>query len=134
VPTVFLSHAAADKPLVDDLKQMIQSAVGLGPGEFFYSSDKASGIPAGSGFVEYIRTKMQDATFVVSVITPAFRESEFCLAELGAVWVAADKDEWSRANSIHRDWIDTLPADTRVNAWAPRIAHNLSAQREQAQQ
>jgi hypothetical protein len=92
VPTVFLSHAAADKPLIDDLKQMIQSAVGVAPGEFFYSSGKGTGIPPGQNFVEFIRDEMEGATFVITVITPAFRESEFCLAELGAVWLAADKE------------------------------------------
>ena len=91
MPKIFISHAAADKHLVDDLKQMIQTAVGLAPGEFFYSSGKGTGVPAGHNFVEYIRDEIDDATFVVSVVTPAFRESEFCLAELGAVWVSVGK-------------------------------------------
>lgn len=92
VHKVFLSHAAADKALVDDLKTMVQSAIGLAPGEFFYSSGKGTGIPAGQNFVDHIRDEMDGATFVVSIITPSFRESEFCLAELGAVWLLADKD------------------------------------------
>src|ERR1700740_1478164 len=89
---VFLSHASADEPLIDSLKTMLQSGIGLGPAEVFYSSEKGTGIPAGSNFVDYIRDKMQDAGFVVAVITPAYLESEFCLAELGAVWALADKD------------------------------------------
>lgn len=89
---MFLSHAASDKALVDDLKWLIQTAVGLAPSEFFYSSGMGTGIPAGRSFVEHIRDEMAGSTFVVAVMTPAFRESEFCLAELGAVWLAADKD------------------------------------------
>jgi len=92
VPRVFLSHAAVDKPLIDDLKTMLQRAIGVQPSEFFYSSGRGTGVPAGENFVEYIRSMMVDSTFVVAVITPAFRNSEFCLAELGAVWLAADKD------------------------------------------
>lgn len=92
VPRVFLSHAAVDKALVDDLKTMLQRAVGLHPDEFFYSSGKGTGVPAGRNFVEYIRSQMDDSAFVIAVITPAFRSSEFCLAELGAVWLATDKD------------------------------------------
>jgi hypothetical protein len=34
MPKVFLSHAAGDKPIVDDLKQMIQTGLGLARGEF----------------------------------------------------------------------------------------------------
>jgi len=92
MPTVFLSHAAADKPLVDDLKTMLQTAIGLGPDEFFYSSGAGTGVPTGQNFVEYIRSSLDGATFVLAVITPSFRGSEFCLAELGAVWLAADKN------------------------------------------
>src|SRR5277367_709096 len=92
MPTLFISHAAADSALAEDVKIMIQKAVGLGPNRIFFSSGAGTGIPAGRNFVEYIREKMDAATFVASIITPAFRESEFCLAELGAVWVAADKD------------------------------------------
>jgi hypothetical protein len=91
MPVVFLSHAASDKALVDDVKNMIQTSVGIAPGEIFYSSGKGTGIPSGANFVDYIKEKMRAATFVVAVITPAYRESEFCLAELGAVWLAADK-------------------------------------------
>jgi hypothetical protein len=92
MPQVFLSHAATDKPLIDDLKIMLQTAIGLGPGDFFYSSGAGTGVSAGQNFVDYIRTSLGDSTFVVAVITPSFRSSEFCLAELGAVWLTADKD------------------------------------------
>lgn len=71
---------------------MIQAAVGVHPDEIFISSDPGSGIPAGNNFVDYIRSQMRDATFVVAVISPAYKESEFCLAELGAVWLKADRD------------------------------------------
>ncbi len=51
-----------------------------------------TGVPAGQKPVDYIRTSHGDSTFVAAVITPSFRSTEFCLAELGAVWLAADKD------------------------------------------
>jgi TIR domain len=89
---VFLSHAAADKPLADDLKTFIQTSVGLPPSEIFYTSGKGTGIPNGQPFVQYIGEKMRASAFVIAVITPAYLESQFCLAELGAVWVTADKD------------------------------------------
>ncbi|HYJ00336.1 MAG TPA: toll/interleukin-1 receptor domain-containing protein [Thermoleophilaceae bacterium] len=87
---VFISHAAADKTLADDVKVLLQTGIGVAPGEIFYSSHKGTGVPAGANFVEYIRDQMAGPTLVIAVITPAFRDSEFCLAELGAVWLAAD--------------------------------------------
>jgi hypothetical protein len=89
---VFLSHASVDKPLVDELKTMLQTALGLAPGDIFYSSGRGTGVPTGDSFREYIRDRMEEADFVVAVITPSYRHSEFCLAELGAVWYARDKD------------------------------------------
>lgn len=90
--SVFISHAAVDKPLVDDVKTMIQTAVGLSPTEIFYSSSAGSGIPAGKNFVAHMADRMRGAGFVVAVITPAYLESRFCLAELGAVWYSEDKE------------------------------------------
>lgn len=90
--SVFINHASVDRALVDDVQGMIQRGVGLSADDFFYSSGDGTGVPAGHNFVDYIREQMQGSTFVVSIITPAFRESEFCLAELGAVWLAANKD------------------------------------------
>jgi hypothetical protein len=90
--TVFVSHASADRALVDGLTTMLQTAIGLGPHQLFYTSGRGTGVPPGKNFVEYIRDQIRSTTFVVAVITEAFRDSEFCLAELGAVWVSADKD------------------------------------------
>jgi hypothetical protein len=44
---IFISHAARDKPLIDALKTMLATAVGLNPTEIFYSSGAGTGIPAG---------------------------------------------------------------------------------------
>jgi hypothetical protein len=71
---------------------MFGKAVGLNPTEIFYSSGAGTGIPAGKNFVEHMRDEMKDSSFVVAIITPAYLESDFCLAELGAVWFAAEKD------------------------------------------
>lgn len=91
MPKVFISHAAADKPLVDAVHAMVQGAIGLQPGkELFYSSGAGTGVLAGKNFVQYIRDEMDGWTFVVAVITPSFVQSAFCLAELGAIWMAAD--------------------------------------------
>lgn len=89
---LFISHAAADRALADALKDMVATSVGIHPGEIFYSSGSGTGIPGGRNFVEYIRDEMEDATYVLSVITPSYLASEFCLAELGAVWYSADKE------------------------------------------
>jgi hypothetical protein len=86
VHEIFLSHAAADRALTDDLKRMLQASIGLAPDDFFFSSGVGTGVPTGESFIDYIRQAMRDAQLVVAVITPAYAQSPFCLAELGATW------------------------------------------------
>lgn len=90
--SIFISHAVADKALIDSLGELVALGVGLNPSEIFYSSGAGTGIPAGKNFVEHIRDEMRDASFVLAVITPNSLRSEFCMAELGAVWYATDKE------------------------------------------
>ena len=92
MPSVFISHAAVDKPLIDDFKSMIQEAVGINPTEIFYASSVGSGIPAGMNFVEYMAQRMREAGAVISIITPAYLDSTFCLRQLGAVWYSTGKN------------------------------------------
>lgn len=89
---VFISHAAVDQPLVNDLRTLIAGTIGLQPGqELFQSSGAGTGVPAGEDFVDYIREQMDSSTFVIAVITASFLQSAFCLAEFGAVWLAAEE-------------------------------------------
>lgn len=108
MPKVFISHAAADKALINDLRAMLQGTIALQPGEdLFYSSGPGTGVPAGKNFIEYIRHEMEGSTFVIAVITPSFLASAFCLAELGAVWLAAeDKSFFPVSLSIDRGDLD----------------------------
>lgn len=117
MPSVFISHAAADKALVDEVKAMIQEAVGLNPTEIFYSSSAGSGIPAGRDFVGHIREEMRDAGFVVAVITPVYLESKFCLAELGAVWYADDKAFFPLCIAVDYDELEA----TLLGVQVPRL-------------
>jgi TIR domain len=90
--SVFISHAVDDRSLVDPFQELLALGVGLNPAEIFYSSGAGTGIPAGKNFVQHIRDEMKGASFVVAVITPNSLRSEFCMAELGAVWYASDKE------------------------------------------
>jgi hypothetical protein len=87
--SLFLSHASTDQPLADAFLEMVQQAIGLAPDDIFYSSGKGTGVPAGAEFSSHIRDRLRAAPVVVALISPAFRASEFCLAELGAVWAGA---------------------------------------------
>ena len=114
MPKVFISHCSADEALVSDLGAMLQGAIGLQSGtELFYSSGPGSGVPAGKDFVEHIRQELRGSTFVVAVITPSFLQSTFCVAEFGAVWLAAEEKAFfpiSVSPIVRKQLSETLPS------------------------
>jgi hypothetical protein len=90
VKKVFLSHAAADKDLVDLFQTLLEQGIGVTHDEIFCTTLEGLGIPAGSpDFKEYIRNEMSDSQLVVALISANYYASPFCMCELGAVWVLA---------------------------------------------
>ncbi len=86
VPHLFISHASADKDLVDDFVDLLQTGVGLTHDQVFCTSLEGMDIPKGQDFIEFIHEKIQDPFLIIMVVTPSYYESSFCLCELGAAW------------------------------------------------
>ena len=84
---LFISHAQADKPLLDKFVDLLQTGLDISQKDIFCTSLEGLGIPRGQNFVSFIREKMADANFVIMMITPRYYESAFCLCELGATWI-----------------------------------------------
>ncbi len=87
---VFVSHADADKqialPFVDLLKN------GIGISGVFCSSSKGA-IPKGQFFVQYILSELLQAGCTISLLSPNYLKSQFCIAELGSAVVAQFKGQ-----------------------------------------
>lgn len=87
VPTkIFLSHAAADKQLVEVFETLLGKCLGLTSADIFCSSLEGQGVRKGVNFVDAIRQRVTEAEAVIALITPAYLDSAFCMAELGAAW------------------------------------------------
>ena len=84
---IFISHAASDKPLAS-LFERILIYSGVPRERLFYSSDRATGVPAGRGSREVLKEMLRDDPFVMEVITETFMTRPMCLMELGAAWVS----------------------------------------------
>jgi TIR domain len=88
---IFVSHAAIDKDSAHDLVDFLQLGMGVHPDRIFYSSMPGS-IPVGVDFVDHILKELKDAKLVLCLLSQAYIESQFCIAELGAARMAAFKD------------------------------------------
>jgi hypothetical protein len=87
VGRIFISHAVADKPLIDPFVDLLQTGLDISRKNIFCTSIEGMKIRPGKTFVEYIRQELTDSDYVIMVITAAYYESAFCLCELGATWV-----------------------------------------------
>jgi len=87
---VFLSHSHQDSELVQALEQFIESGTG-GAVELFNTSSRTQGIKPGADWVRAIDRSLETADVVLAVISDNYRDSEFCLVELGAAWALAKR-------------------------------------------
>ncbi|MBZ9975465.1 toll/interleukin-1 receptor domain-containing protein [Mesorhizobium sp. BR-1-1-10] len=83
---VFLSHSSADNDLVEAFETLLTQALGITSAQIFCSSLEGQGVPKGANFVDGIKAKVLAAKAVVALISPAYLDSAFCMAELGAAW------------------------------------------------
>lgn len=72
---LFISHAAADKKLADQLVDLLQTGVDVPRGQIFCTSLEGMGVPKGTTFVEWIRQELVDASLVIALITPNYFDS-----------------------------------------------------------
>lgn len=83
---IFLSHSTADTDLVEAFETLLTKALNITSESIFCSSLEGQGVKKGANFVDEIKGKATEAKAVVALLSPAYMESPFCLAELGAAW------------------------------------------------
>lgn len=87
MPGIFISHATRDQELVEAVVEFLLLGSGVSGDQIFYSSGAGTGVPAGARFNSYIRSRVEDSSLIVAIISPSFQESAFSTAEVGAAWV-----------------------------------------------
>jgi hypothetical protein len=86
--SVFLSHADPDKNIALSFVALLKNGTGIT--DVFCSSSKGA-IPNGQFFVHEILTKLNGADCTISLLSPSYFKSQFCIAELGSGMVAQFK-------------------------------------------
>lgn len=82
---IFISHATADKEIVEILIDLLED-IGLKSNQIFCSSFEGYGIPLGDDFLNRIKHELASDVLVLFIITNNFYESKVCLCEMGAAW------------------------------------------------
>lgn len=86
-PNIFISHCSADKKYGDALRNFI---IGLGVKnkQLVYTSHPLHKIPAGQNIYNYLRSRINNQTFMLFLFSKNYLDSTACLNEMGAAWLA----------------------------------------------
>lgn len=87
---VFISHSSQDVKLVQDFIELLRLGMNLTREEIFCTSLRGC-LHSGKDFIPEIKKRIYDCEAVIFLITKAYMDSQFCLAELGAAWALGQK-------------------------------------------
>lgn len=89
---IFISHAAADKKIADEVVDLLNTAMQINVTEdVFCSSVYGCNIPPGADFKRFIKEQIQTPQIVLLLVSEQYLASAFCLAEAGASWAMSHK-------------------------------------------
>lgn len=83
---IFISHAAADKPIIDEFVDLLQNGCDLQRKDIACTSIEGVDVGTGEKFVDWIQQNLKGARLVILFVTPNYLNSSFCIAEMGAAW------------------------------------------------
>lgn len=86
---IFISHASADKELADEVVDFLSLGLNLQSTDFFCTSLEGLGIPSGENFIDFIQDKLNKSMVMISLLSPNYYQSVFCVCELGASWITS---------------------------------------------
>jgi len=79
---LFVSHAVADKDIVDPFVNLLRLGCDIREKGIFCSS--LGGIPNGEYFVQTVLQNLKESKAAICIVSREYVKSQFCLAELGA--------------------------------------------------
>lgn len=86
-PVIFISHSSTDKKYGDALRNFI-TGLGVKKDQLVYTSHPLHKIPLNKNIYEYLRSRINNNTFMIFLWSNAYLRSSACLNEMGAAWLA----------------------------------------------
>lgn len=87
---IFISHATADKRVIERLFDLLNTGVGIVPDDIFCSNVEGAGITTGHKFAKWIKESLVDSELIVLVLSNNYYANNFCVAEMGAAWISGN--------------------------------------------
>lgn len=90
ITKIFISHSSADKNVVEELIELLES-IGLNSTQIFCSSFEGYGIDYGDNFLERIKSELDNNVLVLFLLSNNFYASPISLCEMGATWMKTNQ-------------------------------------------
>jgi hypothetical protein len=85
---VFVSHSSHDAEVITEfVDRILVAGIGIEKETIFYTSGLRKPIRIGADFRESIREGIHDCKVFICLSSQKYKESQICIAELGAAWV-----------------------------------------------
>lgn len=90
---IFLSHSYRDKDIANRIiEKLIIKIFDIDKQtDIFFTSKRETGIESSINWRNKIKSNLQECDIFIALITTNFKESEMCLAEIGAAWALNKK-------------------------------------------
>ncbi len=88
--TIFISHSVNDREIaIAFVDLIILGGIGVPIDQVFCVSTDGTKIKSGKDWRDDIKDSLTSAKIIILIITPNYKESEFCLCEMGAAWMTS---------------------------------------------
>ena len=90
---IFISHSSKDAEIVNVfVNTILCNGLGLSKqNDIFCTSADGLGIKSGEDFKLRIKCELENASAVIQILSPEYKNSEVCLNEMGAAWILNSK-------------------------------------------
>lgn len=89
---IFISHSSKDVEIVNAFVDLIlQNGLSVSINDIFCTSTDGAEIKSGDDWRNAIRDNLLSSKIIFLIITPNYKESEICMNEMGAAWIADAK-------------------------------------------
>jgi TIR domain len=90
---IFLSHSYLDRDISTRIiEKLVVKIFNINKqSDIFFTGKRETGIESSINWRNRLKSNLQDCDIFIALITPNFKESEVCLAEIGAAWILEKK-------------------------------------------
>ena len=87
---IFISHSSKNKGYGEAIVKLLRD-VGVKADDIIFTSNPAHGIPIRMNIFKWLKSRIQEQSYIIYLLSEEYYDSVACLNEMGAAWVIENK-------------------------------------------